>query len=92
MATRYRRRNTKPGQLEAYFGKLPGDDPDLIFSNGEGVPKCDRAYLYSALGSVRFGFMGNKEPSFFEELKSRGYDMDTFRFSIQKKVDQQDEG
>ena len=94
MAKRYRRRNTKPGQLQAYYGKLPHDEPDLILANGEGVPRCDRAYLYVVFGSDRYGYKGirgDKELSFFEELKARGYDMDTFRFSIQKKVDQQAE-
>ena len=88
MTKRYRRRNTKPGQLQAYYGKLPHDDPDLILANGEGVPRCDRAYLYYSLGCGKFNFKGEEQPSFFEELKSRGYDMDTFRFSIQK-LDQQ---
>ena len=84
MAKRYRIRNTKLGQLQAYYGKLPHDEPDLILSNGEGVPRCDRAYLYYVFGGARFGFRGDVQPSFFDELKARGYDMDTFKFSIQK--------
>ena len=84
MKKRYRRRNTKPGQLQAYYGKLPHDEPDLVFANGEGVPRSDRALLYVIFGARRFTFNGKEQPSFFEELKARGYDMDTFRFSVMK--------
>jgi len=85
---RYRRRKSKSGQLQAYYGRLDGDDPDLIFSNGDGVPRCDRAYLCHALGMARYAFNGEREPSVWEELIARGYDPDTFRFSIMKKDDE----
>lgn len=92
---RYSAPRAKTGELKAKWGKLEHDAPDLCYVWGEGVSKCDARLLHSAFTCrvMRYGcFESDKpdhnglvfDPSFFDELKSRGYDMTTFRFSIQK--------
>lgn len=95
---RYRRRHAKPGQLLIYYGKLPHNDPDVVFAwGGDGANKCDANYLTYALCGKRqrmvFGEEREKagypvtfDPSVIEELTARGYDITTIRFSIMKKA------
>lgn len=87
-----RKPTVKPGELHVYYGRLDGDDPDVIFSNGAGVHRCDRALLYCVFSGERMvldtsqGYLGHTfDPSFVDELKKRGYDISTIRFSIRKK-------
>lgn len=83
---RYRSPKLKPGYLYIYYGRLEGDDPDVVYANGEGVPRCDRALLHCVMGTKRLIYDGTYEPSLFDELAARGYDLDTLKFSIQKKA------
>lgn len=54
MKKRYRRKRAKPGQLLIYYGKLPHDDPDVIFAwGGAGANKCDANLLSFALSGKR---------------------------------------
>ena len=97
MPKRYRRKNAKPGQLLVYYGKLPHDDPDVVFAwGGAGANRRDGAYLQWALGGKRCRPVYGEErvkvggpvvfdPSVLEELEARGYDITTIQFSIMKK-------
>lgn len=92
---RFGRRKARPGQLLVYYGKLPHDTPDVVFSwGGSGASKCDSSLVYSVLLGKRcrvdfenpaapFGVA--YDPSLIEELEARGYDITTLRFSIEKK-------
>lgn len=104
MKKRYRRLQAKPGELKAQWGKAETyEDPDLCYAWGAGIRTCDGRLLHSALtqkwsrtnydaplGSPRF-MWSVYDPSFVEELESRGYDLTTLKFSIQKKVQKMDE-
>lgn len=75
----------KPGQLKSQWGRIDRhNNPDLCYVAGEGVPRCDMRLLDNVFAGERRSYDGTIEPSFFEELKLRGYDVSTFRFSIQK--------
>lgn len=83
------RRPQKPGILKAQFGRCKGEQ-DFFVLYGDGVPACDRSLVFYAFGSSRmsYDYTNNKqtfEPSLLEELKSRGYDLSTLRFSVCKK-------
>lgn len=82
---RFRQPKAKPGQLKVQWGKLNGDDPDLVFAyGGAGAQGCDSRLLYYYFCSKKV--TGNEiELSLFEELEKRGYDMTTFKFSIERK-------
>jgi len=69
-----------------YYGKLPHDEPDVIYHSGDGVPRCDRTLLHWVMGSKRPPAKPGDawERSFIEELIARGYDISTLRFSINK--------
>ena len=85
---RWREPKAKPGELKSQWGKLRYDTPDLCFAWGEGVGRHDGALLNDVFTSVRYqcSFFNDKPlPSFVDELTSRGYDITTLRFSIQKK-------
>ncbi len=79
---RFRTPKLKDGELRVYWGKLPHDSPDVVFSwQGDRSMKRDTAllcYLFSEreLGTSR---------SLLEELEDRGYDITTLRFSVMKK-------
>lgn len=81
MKKRYGTPRTKPGQIKVQRGKLDAAI-DICIYYGEGVPRCDRALIFNKLGSGS----SYREKSFFEELEARGYDLDTLRFSIEKKA------
>lgn len=98
MKKRYRRKHAKPGQLLIYYGKLPHDDPDVVYAwGGAGANKYDANYLAFVLGSKRQRMVYGEErvkngnnpltfdPSVLEELEARGYDITTIKFSIMKK-------
>jgi hypothetical protein len=87
---RYRRPKTKEGQIVAQLGKVDGDIDICIFY-GDNVPRCDRALVLNALcgGRMRFDFDNQRpafDPSLIDELDARGYDLDTLRFSIERKT------
>lgn len=85
MATRHRKprrkRKLRDGELSAYFGKIPDEDADLVFSRGDGVPKCDGHLLYGVFSQPIF-----TGKSLIEELIDRGYDLHTLSFSIFKRA------
>lgn len=88
---RYRTIKAKPGELRAYYGKPDRwSGPDICYAWGPGTDRSDGRMLHHALSSQRmtFAFPDNGikwEPSFIEELESRGYDITTLRFSVQLK-------
>jgi hypothetical protein len=77
---RYRERRAKPGELRAYFGKADGDGPDVCFANGEGVDRASARLLHNALNSLPVC----NGRSLLDELKARGFDIETLQFSIRK--------
>jgi hypothetical protein len=71
-----------------YYGRLPPDDPDVIISRGEGVDKCDGAYMFWALATQRYSEATKTySKSIIDELKDRGYDITTIEFRIDKLTD-----
>lgn len=78
----------KPGELLVKWG-IPErkDRPDVVFSWGAGTSKRDANLLMNVFGGERFGpsiIQTETEPSLLDELKARGYDITTIRFSIKK--------
>lgn len=88
---RFRKPKLKDGELRVYWGKLPHDSPDVIYSwQGDPSMKRDNALLCYHFGSKRpdpraAPLYSKMEPSLLEELDARGYDLTTLRFSIMKK-------
>lgn len=78
---RYRNRIPKPGELISFYGKLKYDKPDIIYAWGDGIPRCDGSLLHYFFTGKTFD---NK--SLIEELEARGYDIETFQFSIKLKT------
>lgn len=94
---RWRAPKAKPGELKMQWGKLPHDSPDLCTVwGGGGANKRDANLLHYMLCCQRQRMVYGEEreknggypvvfdPSFIDELKARGYDITTFKFSIQK--------
>ena len=77
-------------QIKLQKYKLDGDVDICVFF-GDDVPSCDRALVMQAFCSKRQRtdlrtMMPTWDDSFIEELEKRGYDIDTLRFSIDKKA------
>lgn len=85
---RVSRRKAKPGELCMFWGRLPHDEPDVIYAWGDGVSKRDGALLNWRIGSeYPPGPLDNGNlPSLLRELQDRGYDLSTLKFSIMKKA------
>ncbi len=87
-----RKRISKPkdDELKAWYGSLDRHNPtpDLCVNWGKKVPKCDANLLLCILGN---NFSILKDIKFIDELKSRGYDMSTLKFSIRKLPDVKEE-
>lgn len=89
-AKRLRKPKLKDGELRVYWGKLPHNDPDVCLAwQGNGNMRQDTALLHKVLCARRpnphvHPIFSEMEPSLIEELKLRGYDITTLRFSIQK--------
>ena len=90
---RLRKPKMKDGELRMYWGKEPHDSPDVMLAwQGDRRMKADTALLHHFICSqhpnphVRPIF-SKMEPSLIEELKARGYDLTTLKFSICKKVE-----
>jgi hypothetical protein len=87
---RYRSRKQKPGLLQVYYGMADGDGPDVCYNWGEGCHKADSHLLHHVLNSERMQLDLSAScrysfaPSLVDELKSRGYDITTLKFSIRK--------
>lgn len=65
--------------------------PDMCIFYGDNVPRCDRALVMNTLCFERIDWQNKKIPSLMDELEKRGYDLETFRFSIERKLPMQDE-
>lgn len=81
---RYRRPNAKEGEVKMQWGNVDGDI-GICSAWRNPADKCDSRLLYYMLCSHRYSYDGKIESSFVEELEKRGYDLTTFKFSIQKK-------
>jgi hypothetical protein len=84
---RWRSPEAKPGEIKVRYGKLQHDAPDICYAWGEGTSKADTYLLHYIFSSVRFR-PGSFETdiSLYDELEKRGYDLETIKFSIQKKI------
>lgn len=86
--TRPRYLKAKPGQLVAGWGKSDGM-VDICFAWGDGVSRSDAHLLNTVFASKRFRPTGISDyettPSLIKELESRGYDITTLKFSVEKK-------
>ena len=84
---RWRKPKAKPGQLKACYGKIEYDGPDICYAWGDGVPRSDGHLLHNIFSQPRYR-PGSFEtdPSLYEELENRGYDITTIKFKIQKKT------
>lgn len=94
MSKRYRRPKTKEGQIISQRGKVDGE-VDMCLFYGDNVPRCDRALVMNVLYSERqYTDIATRQPkylpSFADELEARGYDLDTLRFSIERKAQPED--
>lgn len=75
------------GDLVAWWGKIKGESPDICFHWDKHV--ADGHLLHYFLTRPDVDRHGNVMKSFIEELESRGYDITTLKFSIQrKKIDE----
>ena len=83
MKKRYRSPKLKDGQIIFQRGKIDGDIDMCVFWNN--VPRCDKSLVMYYLASENINFSGGKMKSFIQELEERRYDLDTLRFSIEKK-------
>jgi hypothetical protein len=95
---RYRKPKVKPGELRAQWGRIDGNNPDLCYYWGDGVPKSDSHLLHNTLSALKCEtnwdapldsprvMWTRYESSFIKELEERGYDLTTLRFYVRKKV------
>lgn len=94
-----RRKKALPGQLVFYYGRLPGEAPDFcVCWGGDGASK--RAgnlilSLFTGPGYKLTHISGDERhkasglpvyvgPSLVDELRARGFDLNTIYFSIQR--------
>jgi hypothetical protein len=89
----------RKGELVMRYGRDEDGETDTCFAWGDGCSKADGALAHSAMTEKRcvpdlltprlrlnvFDLF-KYEPSFFEELERRGYDLKTATFSIMKKT------
>ena len=83
---RYRAPKVSEGQIKMQRGRIDGS-VDMCIFYGDNTPRCDRALVMNAFAFDRLDYKGERQPSLVEELEKRGYDMDTLKFSIEKKAD-----
>ena len=77
--------NAKPGQLKLQWGSIERGEPkDVCYVWGDGCSSRDSRLLHWIFCCAKTTF-GEPEKSFVEQLKERGYDISTIRFSIQKR-------
>ena len=93
-----RRPTVREGELHIYWGKADQHSGvDVVYHNGLGTHQGDLRLLHSVLGcqsqhlnwdaptnASRHDWV-KYEPSLWDELESRGYDLTTLRFYIRKK-------
>ena len=92
---RYRKPKQKPGLLRVYYGRVDGEPPDVCYQwGGSGADKCDAHLMHGVFGSPRleicYGDDREKHGPYkfgstlIDELKARGYDISTLKFSIEQ--------
>lgn len=85
---RWHKLKAKPGELKAAWGKADRwDSPDLCYAwGGSGADKADAHLLDGIFARPRYGFKGyeDRERSFLDELKARGYDVTTLKFYVRR--------
>ena len=92
MGKRYHQPKAKPGELKIAYGRDEGGTLDICFAwGGAGADKSDGGMLCHALDNkrLRYSFPSGEiieGPSIFEELEARGYDITTFKLTVQQKV------
>ncbi len=76
----------KKGVLELSYGRLEkGENPDVVYTCGEGCDRADLRLLHYHFSWGRLKIGREQEPSLVEDLIKRGYDISTIKFSIKKK-------
>lgn len=81
---RYRAPKVNDNEIKMQRGTDEGH-PDMMLYYGANIPRCDRALLMHWLYSDNINYRGGEKESLVQELEKRGYDLDTFKFSIEKK-------
>jgi hypothetical protein len=81
---RYRAPKVIEGQIKMQRGRIDGV-VDMCIFYGDNTPSCDRALVMSTFCSEHIDWKQQIRPSLMDELEKRGYDLDTLRFSIEKK-------
>lgn len=78
----FRRVSAKPGQIVARYGiEFRGQKPEVMYAwGGSGADKSDSRIVMRALEEQPI----TKGKTLIEELISRGYDITTLRFSIER--------
>lgn len=83
---RFRKLKAKPGELTAGYGRDEYGYVDLGFAWGEGIDSADASLLqWTFTRSYKSELDGETEPGLLTQLRQRGYDLTTLKFSIQKK-------
>lgn len=82
---KYRRPKVIEGAIKFQRGKCDGE-VDMCVFYGDNVPRCDRALVMNLFTSEQLTWDMKIRPSFIAELESRGYDLDTLKFSIERKI------
>ena len=80
---RWRRPKAKPSELKVVYGKEHGELDLYYCHGGEGAYRCDGRLLAHLFENVDC----HEGRNLREELARRGYDITTFKFSIQKVKD-----
>lgn len=85
MTKRYRVPMVKPGQLKVSYGKIPHENPDVLYSHGgNGASRPDARLLSHFFEGITY----LEGRSLRQELEHRGYDIKTMKFTIQVKKPQ----
>ena len=91
MAKRFRKPKMSDGELKMYWGKPDKHDgPDVVLAwQGDASMRRDTNLLHYHLCSAKPDLsarplFSKMNPSLIEELKDRGYDITTLKFSIKK--------
>lgn len=91
MAKRLGPVRAKPGQIRLKYGSIEGQR-DYVAAHGDGVPRGDSYLLFEVLEMLRkprpphllSDHPDRPTPSMMEELKSRGFDLETLEITIRK--------
>jgi len=86
MRKRFRRPKVTKNQLKVWWGRGHTDAaPDLQAGWGAKICVQDAHLIMNSLAGPRYGAgTGEQRPSLLDELRERGYDLETIKFSIEK--------